>query len=279
MKSFKISDLFITDWLTADKKPALSLKDMELAIYHRDKVKHFVKEKLHGTAGHHSIMLLRLLRKDKKNVAKINLLQAVDCVNDLTFLHTPWYFFPVPSFSFSAGEKRFTAPADKMEDRSFEQLVFADAAFSKYCINDFKFRHGQTMDANLLDEGSVDELIAVLYQTPAEFNDKNILADAKLISWKLNTTQKTLILHTYANIREYIVNTHPNLFPRGEETEEQERHPVYTGKQWVDLMYDLAESNVFPSLQTASKAEVYKALYWLNKKAGEKPNQPKHAES
>lgn len=279
-KTFKISDLFITDWLDADKKPALTSKEMMQIIDYRDKMKQAIRNKAHGAAGFYGIMILKALSIDKKTVAKFNIDQTVDCVNDLAFLHKPWYFFPLPSFS--ANGKNYEPPADKMEDRSFEQLVHADAAFSKYCITDYQDRHAiPSMDPSIRAEAYIDDLISILYQTPETFSDKTIDAESKSIAYEVTSADKALILHTYANIREYIVEMHPDLFPRGEDPEpdEEERFPVYTGKQWIDLMFDLAESPVFPSLEKASKAEIYKALYWLNKKAGEIKTNRTHAES
>ncbi len=276
MKSYKISDLFITDWLDTNNKPALNAKEMMQVINYRDQMKYATEKEMHSTAGYYGIMLLRLLRKDKKNVAMINTEQAVDCVNDLAFIHKPWYFFPVETFTIDG--KVFTPPIAKMEDRSFEQLVYADAAFSKYCITDYKDRHAiPSMDPSIRSESYIDDLIAILYQTPESFSDKNVDVDSKAISRRLNTSDKAIVLHTYANIREYIVDSHTELFPRSyDETApgEEERFPIYTGKQWLDLLYDLAEHAVFPSFEKASKAEIYKALYWLNKKSGEVRTNP-----
>jgi hypothetical protein len=265
MKSYPITSLFHTTWETLTPRQMIDILDI------RESWKQAKAEGQLKAAGYYSIMLLRELRKNKNLVSKINVEQAVDCINDLKFIHEPWYFFPVPAFSFSpsvlnhatAPTAHFTPPGEKMHNRNFSQLVYADAAFSRYCVLDHKKLDG-TINA-------INELVAVLYTSADEFNDQDIIYRAGLVGELLKDWQKALILYTYANCRLSFIERCPNLFP-GSGPSDKPSPPTYTGKMWQNLRYDLAETPAFQGFNVAGNANLYDALDYLEKKASTKPH-------
>src|SRR5687768_9876977 len=127
-KSYTISDLFHTYWLDQDGEPTLTPKEMAMVIDMRHNLDTARANKDHLKVGFYSIQLLRILRRNKSAVAKINVEQVVDCINDISFIREPWYFFP------KVAEGIFHAPDEYMHDRNFEQLCYADGSFTKFLI-------------------------------------------------------------------------------------------------------------------------------------------------
>ena len=72
IKQYTIAHLFKTSWAE------LSVKDHAELLQLRDKLVDARKQKLFRAYGYHAISILRLLRKNKNAVAKINIEQAVD---------------------------------------------------------------------------------------------------------------------------------------------------------------------------------------------------------
>jgi hypothetical protein len=273
MKAYSISDLFFTEWdhLTAKNHFAL----IELSD-HLLQVEPGSEE--HGLL---IISILRSIRKNKNLVGQLNVEQAVDCFNDIAFFRRnddgsfrhPWYSFPIGSFKISG--EQFNAPlpnALPLFYNSFQQLVYADSSFSAFCLLNHKFRSAapsEKKDIEQQAESAICSLIAVLYTKPEDFNLKMMSHRAALIPRKLNVSQRSLILNTYANIRMFITDRCPNLFPKPLPSEEDKTFepPSFTGPMWMDLRYDLATTDVFKGFETANEALIYHALDYLEKKA------------
>lgn len=259
MKTYKISDLFYTSWAQLVPRQMAQIIDLRLQL---NQAKNDERWQL---VGHLTIALLRVLRKDKSLVAKINEEQAVDCLNDIKFIHQPWYHFP-PGENFL-----FKEPDEYMHNRTFNQFIFADAEFTKFCVLDHKARTAgagalQAIQYDTDIRLAINKLIGILYTPADKFDEKLIHDRACTVDQKLNQAEKAVVLHTYANIREYIVKQRcPNLFPSSEGSEDQT--PVYTGKMWLNLRYDLSETPSFPGLEVAKTAWLYDALDLLEKKA------------
>lgn len=273
-KAYTVSDLFYDCW------EQLTQKQLVTVIWLSD----VLSSQKEGSVeyGLTVIGILRALRKNFRLVDKINEKQAVDCFNDIKFFHrnadgsfkTPWYFFPV--IGFNVNGKRFRRPelngSLPMYNRSFQQLVYADSAFSGFCV--LNYQHSKEPSAEL--EKEMDEalcsLIAVLYTEPEDFTMANLEMKAELIRQKLTVEQRSLILHTYANVRSFITDRCPNLMPKPAENAEKEATPVFTGPMWLKLRYSLAETEVFKGFTTANNAMIYDALDYLEEKALEAAN-------
>lgn len=264
MKSYNIQDIFKTSWLSPEGKQWFTPKEISMIIDFRQNIEEARLKNEHANVGHWSIMMLRVLRRNKNAVAKINVSQAVDCINDITFFNDPWFNFPVPGFT--VNEKSFIPPDEYMHDRIFDQLVYADAAFSKFCVTEYN----RSTNPALQPEKYVDELIAVIYCAPEKFDEKNLADDCHLVAGALKDFEKAVILHSYANIRAYIIDRCPNLFPKPPDTDHDvDIKPIYTGDKWLSLRYDLSETPAFQGLEVARKAYIYTAMDYLEKKAKE----------
>jgi hypothetical protein len=256
-KPYSIAELFYTKWQHLTYSQMMTVIDLR---YRLDQAK---KEELWKSYGYFSIMILRELRKNKRLVAKINERQAVDCLNDLAFIREPWYFFP----NVGGG---LLAPDEYMHNLIFNQLVYADAAFTRYCVKQYRAKQTNT-EADT--EAEINELIGILY-TPANLFDDKLIDYRASMACELKPYIKALILHTYANVREYISKRCPALFNIKKNEEPTETPPMYTGKMWQTILFNLSETPTFPGLEKAEKASLYKALDYLEQKAIEN-EQPK----
>jgi hypothetical protein len=283
MKSVKITDIFKTRWEELNAKEIIDVISISEKL-------HQTEDKASQQYGILVISMLRLLRRDKRMVSKIDEEQAVDCFNDITFFNrnqhgeflTPWLHFPIPGFNFDS--KRFREPEKigglPMYNLIFDQLVYADAAFSNFCVMNHEYQKFYSKELKKEMDENVNGLIGVLYTPPEAFDPVNIDMHANIVSLKLNTLERALILHTYANIRNFIMDRCTNLFPRQEEENDlPPAAPVQTGPMWMNLRYDLAETEAFKSLQTARKALIYDALDYLDRKAFDLKQKSQHAQS
>lgn len=263
IKTYSISDLFITSWLDQLKKPTLTTEQMATVISVRYNLDKAIKENNLTNIGFYAIAMLRLLRKNKSAVAKINEEQVVDCINDITFFREPWYFFP----QVAAGI--FQAPDEYMHDRYFEQLVYADSAFTKYLKQEEDLKHAHpSQEGSFISEETLNEFVAILYTRPEEFKSKEITDRARLVS-QLKDYEKAVIFHTYANVREYIVHRCPSLFPKPDHQAIDTAPVVYTGKMWRTLLFDFSETEAFKGFDRARTAYIYDAMDYLEKKMKE----------
>ena len=185
---------------------------------------------------------------------------AVDCFNDRKFIHRPWYHFPkLPALPH---------PGEKLHNRYFNQFIYADAAFSKFCVIEHKARNIKDYKQEEAIQ-SVNELIGILYCEPEKFDEQLITDRGLIMANQVEEFQKAVILHTFANVREYIVKHRcPTLFPSGGD-DDTERPPVYTGETWYYLRFDVSETPTFQGMETTRKAWIYEVLDLLEKKARE----------
>lgn len=262
-KTYKISDLFFTSWHELPTGYIAQLIDL------RYKLNTTKAQEMWGAYGHLAIQVLRILRRNKRLVEKITVDQAVDCLNDLKFIHEPWYHFPPGESS------RFVAPDEYMRDRTFDQFIYADAQFSKFCVLDYQGKQSGKADEVQMNL-AINKLIGILYTAPERFDAREIHNRACTVDQKMTQEEKAVVLHTFANVREYIVKQRcPTLFPTSSnDAMETKSAPVYTGKMWLNLRYDLSETPSFQGLETAKKAWVYDALDLLEKKALEATKKP-----
>lgn len=259
MNTYKISDLFVTSWQNERGQPTLPPEEMAKVISIRYDLDRAIEKNDAAAVGYYSIAMLRVLRKDTSAVAKINEEQVVDCINDIKFFRTPWYFFP-------PGRGVFQAPDEYMHNRTFEQLVYADSAFTKYLKleEDLKNAH-PPQNGSFVSEAAFNEFVAILY-TPAEtFNSKDIDRLSKLAR-QLKDYEKSLILHTYANIREYVTKRCPTLFPKPAGGDAANQKVVHSGPMWQALLFDFAETEAFKGYDRARTAYIYDALDYLERK-------------
>lgn len=273
MKTYNISALFITSWQDQHKKPTLTTEQMSAVISVRHNLDQAKEENNLTNIGFYSIMMLRLLRVNKSAVARINEEQVVDCINDITFFREPWYFFP------PVAPGVFQAPDEYMHDRNFEQLVYADSAFTKYLKleQDLKRAH-PSQEGSFISSETMNEFIAILYTRPEDFRATEISDRARLMAG-LKDHEKAVIFHTYANVREYIVQRCPSLFPKSDNQSQAPVQVMYTGKLWRNLLFDFSETEAFKGFDRARTAYIYDALDYMEKKMRESMEQKdkKHA--
>lgn len=279
LKSFSITDLFYITW------EDLTTEEMYYAFQARQEIYKCKKEGNLEAAGHGYIMLLQQLRKNKSAVAQMNVEQVVDCVNDILFpespeqvrksnlkktpLFDPWYFFPPISHPLCK------TPGTHLKDRSFVQLVYADSFFSKFFIQDYYDKLAYPPhDPSPMSEAYLNDMISVLYTSPANFKEQEIENRSETIGAHLNDYERAIILHTYANVKEFIIDGCPTIFFRPEETEEDKpRVPIDSEPMWQDLLFDLSETPAYQGMDAGKSAPIYEALNYLEKKA--KSNKPK----
>lgn len=281
MNQYTIDQLFKMNWNELTPKEIMEVVTIseQLSRHEAGTIEH----------GYYVIQMLKLLRKNKSAVAKINEEQAVDCFNDITFFNrnekgefiTPWLFFPVGNFI--SNNEQFYRPelvgGLPMFNIIFDQLVYADAAFSAFCVLNYQHEREELLrfkrQLQLDMDEAVNSLIAALYSHPQNFDVKKLEVLARLVPLKLTQDERSLILHTYANARAFITNRCPNLFPKQGEQEASE--PVTTGEMWMHLRYELAETKAFSGFETARKTLIYDALDFMEKKALEQNQQKETA--
>lgn len=285
IKEYTIHDLFYTDWKQLRQPQIITLIELSdsLRMLQPDSTEY----------GLVVINILRTIRKNKGLAGKLEVDQAVDCFNDIKFFvrnadgsfKNPWLFFPVEGFNMHG----FNFSCPTLTDlplfyHTFQQLVYADTAFSAFCVLNHKLKN------ELLTEyerkqllADVDEalcsLIAVLYTKPEDFDIADMEVRTRLVPLKLSIQKRSLVLHTFANVRKFITDRCPALFPVLPELPNQpmeETVPVFTGPMWMNLRYDLAKTEVFKGFKTASDARIYDALDYLEKEAIETANQKKN---
>lgn len=253
-KIYPVTDLFKTTW------QELTTEQIAQVIDYRDKMLHHQASGMHKSAGYCSIMLLRTIRKNNSLVAKINEEQAVDIVNDIDFYNKPWYFFP---------EVGGYKPDDLLKNHTFIQLFYIDSLFSMYHIQDYHDRHAlPTLHPSAMSQAYLDEMIGVIYTQPSQFDEALIKQRGEQIAKVLTNDQRFVIMHVYANVKEFIIKNCPNLFPIPEETAEPivDKPPVESEPMWKQLLFDLSETPAYQGMINAKRAPMYEALDYLEKK-------------
>jgi hypothetical protein len=281
-REYTVSDLFFTRWEDLTAKQIIILIELTAAL-----------QKLESGTTEHGlviIQILRTLRKNKALVSKLEVDQAVDIFNDIKFFQrkadgsfeTPWLFFPVEGFTtnnffFARPELNGSLP---MFNRSFQQLVYADSAFSGFCVLNHALSSGEGGVRLQLErdmQEAIASLVAVLYTPKELFDVADMEVRARQVPLKLNRQKQELVLHTYANVRSFITSRCPNLFPSPlEEAQGEVEPPTFTGPMWMDLRYDLAKTEVFKGFKTANDAGIYDALDFLETEIIKNKKQPVH---
>lgn len=265
MKKYEIADLFKSSWLSPEGEQWLKSQEIAQLISYRDNLYEAKKSSKWDTYGYWAIQILRLLRRKKNAVAKITVEQAVDCIDDLNFFRTPWYFFP-------EGNNRFPSPDEYMHDRTFEQLTYADSAYTKYLVTAHMMNQAHP-PCDPISHHYEDELIGILYTSPDEWCSTKI-STRTAIAANLPYFQKVVIFHTYANVREYIMHRCPDLFLNASAENESGSKivPIHTGPMWRRIHQDLAATPQFQGMDKAAMAPIYPALDLLNRMVSDAKN-------
>jgi hypothetical protein len=259
MKTYSISELFHMSW------SALATEDMAIVIEFRDKMKKTKEQGLRTAHGYAAITMLRALRKNKSLVSKINVDQAVDCINDISFFEQPWFFFP------KIGNDR---PADFLKDHLFIQLYYIDSLLSKFLMqHHYDCRAHPPQDISEVAKAYLDDVIGVIYTKPDEFDESKVVERGKAIGKVLKDFERVVIIATYANVKEFIINECPDIFPTSEAEPSANAAPVDTEPMWQALLFDLSETKAYPGMDKAKRAPMYEALSYLEKK--HKDHKPK----
>jgi hypothetical protein len=255
MTSYQVADVFHSDWqhLKADQAA--------IVLLWKTKIVQAIDAGNSNLAGFYKSMVLRYLCKKKGILKRLSSLQVHDVAEDLAFIHKPWYHFHINYIKTKHG--RLLRPDYRMASFTFWQLVKADAEFSKFLILNAQNNSERTH--------SLRRLIAIIYQPiKGKFTDVTIEDHAKALPKALTYDLQYLIMHTYANIRRYLVEERcPDLFNGGSSTSESEGGQQYTGNMWQQMLFDLSETTAFAGLDSAKNARMFEALDYLNKKARE----------
>lgn len=268
MNTFQINDIFIHDWcqLKADHAAIL--------LIWRDKLSMALKNGKNIIAGRYKSMIVSRLCKKKKIFKKLSADQILDIADDLNFLNASWYTFHITYLKTKHGT--IYCPDERLFSFTFFQLVKADAEYSKFLVLNYQESKEQ--------EHALNRLVAIIYQPkPGQFTDETISMYADALPRGLSFELKYLILHTYSNIRKYIVHERcPNLFnaPASTDTDSDEQPetgniPQFTGAMFQQMMFDLSETPAFSGLENAKNARMYDALDYLEKKSIEAINRKK----
>lgn len=241
-KTYHVSDLFFTRWKDLPPKVHAIVYTLQQECEHARTVE--------GEDGQPNVQygiklikVLRHLRKRKLLVDKINVSQAVDIYNDLTFLREPWYHFP------SLPHPWAKTPADKMARHTFDHFIYADNEFSSFVATQ------KTVHLN--------RLAATLYQ---DNFDKEAVED--LSKSKFNGLTLLIILWTFAHVRQFVVRRCKTLLPPAPASEQSK--PAATGRMWLQLKHRLAETPAFQGYDNTGRANMYSALDYLEDLAKQK---------
>ncbi|HMG90759.1 MAG TPA: hypothetical protein VK589_11890 [Chryseolinea sp.] len=262
MKTYHISDLFKTSWDQVSPKEMATVIDMKIKMQRAN------EQGLHQAAGHYAIMILKALRKNEGLVSKINVEQAVDCINDLEFIHQKWFTFPEIKFS----DSTFCNPPTHLKNHTLGQLYWIDSLFSKFLMQEYyDGRAHPPQTPSTMAEMFLDEMIAVIYTHPDQFDEKVITERGKEIGRIINNDYRVCMLYGYANVKEFILAEFPLTFPRLEDEDETQnpvsnKPPVDSEPMWQNILFDLSESPAYPGMDRAKKAPMYEALNYLEKK-------------
>lgn len=243
-REYTVADLFYTAWHELSGKTHADVYLLQCNI--------LTLEKGSKEYSWTLINILRRLRKRLLLVDKFNVEQAVDIYNDLSFLNSPWYFFPdirVPVFSGLA------TPKDAMAQHTFDHFIYADNEFSQFLIT--------------REKTYLKRLVATLYQPQFDKEAVQRIADGlRATDWQLN-----LAFYAYGHVREKVMDRCKALLPRASAAADSEGSASPTGGMWLLIKHRLAETAPFQGYDAAGKANMYAALDYLEDLAQQK----KHA--
>jgi hypothetical protein len=235
-KEYSVSDLFFTSWkqLKGPVHAAVYALYLKLQTLQKDSPQY----------GFVMIALLRQLRRRPLVVDSVNVEQAVDIFNDLTFLTEPWYYFPEVITSAQSKQLGLQKPHDHLSKCTFDHFIYADNEFSSYLVT--------------WDDKHLTRLVATLYQ--AKFDKEAVDTIAKALP--LDQWQKDLVFYTFGHIREFVMKRCKTLLPPSIPSEEEVK-PRSTGAMWLKIKHRLAETAAFQGYDTAGSGNMYSTLDYL----------------
>lgn len=254
----QVQEVFHNTWENQKADVASAL------LHYRDRLNEALRHGKSELAGFYKTLIVRLLCLKPSVYKKLSPAQVIDIANDLKFINDPWYAFHVTHITTKAG--RIHRPTVKLLSLTFWQFIKADAEYSRFLVLNYRESNEQYK--------ALDRLIAILYQPePGAFDDTTIDQYATTLPYGLSFDFKYLILHTYSNCRNYIMKERcPSLFPVSMNKSDEPQEPKYTGGDWQNILYELAETNAFRGIDAAKGARLYDALDYLEKKAKELNN-------
>jgi len=252
MKEYKVSDLFYDNW-----------RALKPAVHERVATLHYtLKEMDPGTIeyGVTLIAILRALRRNWRLVDKINVEQAVDIFNDLTFLNEPWYHFPKISSD-------VRTPDENMARSSFDQFIYADNEFTTFISLSLKEREQK-------GEVTLARLAATIYPLyHDQYFDPAVVEDRAPVFQKNKHAHLMLVFLTFGHVRNFVVNRCRHLLPKGPVNDEPIRP---SGPMWHTIKHQAARTLVFGNFNDLGKAGMYSVLDHLELLAKENNHQHAH---
>lgn len=247
MKAYRVSDLFFTEWHQLSGRAHSEVYSLHQQIKSLPADKQGSQE-----YGLLLIGILRRLRKRPLLVDKINVEQAVDIYNDLTFLNQPWYYFP----QLQVKGLEIISPEEKLARHTFDHFIYADHEYSSFLLTQ-ETKHLARLAATLYQQNFDKEMV------------DTIAAKLKVNEWKLS-----LIFYTYAQVREFVMKRCKTLLPPAPVSDNIK--PTATGSTWLKLKHRLAETPAFQGYETAGRANMYASLDYLEDLAQQKENAHRH---
>lgn len=250
VKEYTVTDLFFTRWEDLSARTQSEVYALCNALPE-------LRAKEGAEYGMAIIHILRRLRKNPALVNKINVEQAVDIFNDMSFLQQPWYYFPVLENKALA----MVRPSEKMARSSFDQFIYADHEFTSFIAKQ--------------EEKHLRRLVVTLYPLLGDkYFDKECVDErAAAIDGKLKPWQLNLVFFTFAHVRAHIVERCKHLLPTAPKAKDDiEQPPVITGRMWYQIRQQAARTHVFGSMKKTGRANMYDVLDYLNTLCEEKAN-------
>jgi len=250
-KVYKVSDLFYSRW---DQVAVQRMADGYLAYTNLQACEL-------GTVAYGKclILTLRALRKNWRLVDQLTVEQAVDIFNELKpSLDLPWYHFPVQRIAMRLDF--LYAPKEKLGNRTFDHLVYADSAFSKVL--------GSKTEAE--QRTHLARLMAVLYTSAGDqiYNDRVTDVKQLFIEKHAHEFQLWLCFYTFAHIKKYIVDNCVHLFEKPKEDAVATPARITDSMpMWAEIKFALAESGVFGDFDKVGQTDVYKVINYLESRA------------
>lgn len=229
-KEYTVSDLFFTRWEDLPSATHAQVYALFASLPSVDDPKY----------GFALIQILRLLRKNKSLVNRINVYQAVDIFNDLAFLRDPWYYFPEIT--------GHVTPDIKLARCSFDQFIYGDNEFSNYLVH---------QDAKYLRR-----LVATLYLLPDESYFDPETVERRATDLHVADHLLQLVFFTFAQVRTAVMKRCKTLLPPAPKSgpEGDSIKPVNTGPMWYKIKHQAARTHVFGTFQETGRAQMYSVL-------------------
>lgn len=255
-KLFNVNDIFYTGWheLNADQAAAI--------LIYKNQIDRLTQFRDFEKAGKFRLKLATAIAKKPGMVRVLSGEQIWDILEDVKFMDKPFYFFHITYIRTREGT--LFRPDEYLSTFTFYQYIKAEAEFSKYLVLNYRNSPDQIH--------AIRRFIAIIYQPiVGRFNEDSIEKYAAALPKRLTLDLRFLIIKTYANCRDYIMKERCRHLFKIEAEQGIKKEPVYTGKMWQDLLFDLSETPAFTGLEKARNARLYEALDYLEKKSAESP--------